>query len=297
MELVCDYMHEDSLRQELNALTRRTFGFDFESWVQGGFCGEDYCPYSFREEGQIVANVSVNRMIFAQSGAEKHYFQLGTVMTEEKYRRRGLGRKLIEHVLERYEQVGDGVYLFGNLDALNFYRSMGFQELLQYAYTLKPGAVLLEGRPFRLVRKGPSALWERYEHAVQNGAAFSSLEQKNRYGLQMFYTAEGDNVWYSDELDCFAVLEEEKLEKEKKEDTLTLASMIGERKVPLAAVLSRLNLHGRPVRLGFSPLAEDAALFDAAPFDGGEDYRLFYRGAQLESIPQERLFFPLLSHA
>lgn len=289
MELVSGYMHHADLRQELNALTRRTFGFDFESWVRGGFCGEDYLPYSFQENGQIVANVSVNRMIFDQNGVEKRYFQLGTVMTDEDCRRRGLARQLMTLVLEQYERAGDGVYLFGNLDALGFYRKLGFRELLQYEYTLKPGAVKPEGKPFRPAWEEASVLWGRYEHAVRNGTVFSSLEQKNRYGLQMFYTAGLDNVWYSDDLDCFAVLEAEK-------ETLILVGVAAERKIPLERILSRLEIGSRTVRLGFSPLPEDASLFEAAPFDGGEDYRLFYRGEELESIRRERLYFPLLSH-
>ena len=290
MELVSGYMHHADLRQELNALTRRTFGFDFESWVQGGFCGEDYLPYSFRENGRIVANVSVNRMIFDQNGVEKRYFQLGTVMTDEACRRRGLARRLMTLVLEQYERAGDGVYLFGNLGALDFYRKLGFRELLQYEYTLKSGAVKPEGKPFHPAWEDASAFRGRYEHAVRNGAVFASLEQKNRCGLQVFYTAGLDNVWYSDDLDCFAVLEEEK-------NVLILAGVAAEGKIPLERILSRLKIGSRIVRLGFSPLAEDAALFEAAPFDGGDDYRLFYRGEELESIQRERLYFPLLSHA
>ena len=290
MELVSGYMHHADLRQELNALTRRTFGFDFESWVQGGFCGEDYLPFSFRENGRIVANVSVNRMIFDQNGVEKRYFQLGTVMTDEACRRRGLARRLMTLVLEQYERAGDGVYLFGNLGALDFYRKLGFRELLQYEYTLKSGAVKPEGKPFHPAWEDASAFRGRYEHAVRNGAVFASLEQKNRCGLQVFYTAGLDNVWYSDDLDCFAVLEEEK-------NLLILAGVAAEGKIPLERILSRLKIGSRIVRLGFSPLAEDAALFEAAPFDGGDDYRLFYRGEELESIQRERLYFPLLSHA
>ena len=290
MELVSGYMHHADLRQELNALIRRTFGFDFESWVQGGFCGEDYLPYSFRENGRIVANVSVNRMIFDQNGVEKRYFQLGTVMTDEACRRRGLARRLMTLVLEQYERAGDGVYLFGNLGALDFYRKLGFRELLQYEYTLKSGAVKPEGKPFHPAWEDASAFRGRYEHAVRNGAVFASLEQKNRCGLQVFYTAGLDNVWYSDDLDCFAVLEEEK-------NVLILAGVAAEGKIPLERILSRLKIGSRIVRLGFSPLAEDAALFEAAPFDGGDDYRLFYRGEELESIQRERLYFPLLSHA
>ena len=106
----------------------------------------------------------------------------------------------------------------------------------------------------------------------------------------MFYTAGLDNIWYSDDLDCFVVLEEEK-------NVLILAGVAAERKIPLERILSRLDIGRRTVRLGFSPLPEDASLFKAAPFDGGEKYRLFYRGEDLESIQRERLYFPLLSHA
>ena len=125
---------------------------------------------------------------------------------------------------------------------------------------------------------------------VTSRAVFSSLEQKNRYGLQMFYTADLETVWYSDNLDCFIVLGAEK-------DTLILAGVAAEQKIPLEMILSRLDIGRRTVRLGFSPLPEDASLFKAAPFDGGEKYRLFYRGEELESIQRERLYFPLLSHA
>ena len=290
MKMLRKYMHNTVFRYELNAMTRRTFGFDFENWMQNGFRAEEYIPYSFEEKGRIVANVSVNRMIFDQNGAEKRYFQLGTVMTDEACRRRGLARRLMTLVLEQYEPAGDGVYLFGNLGALDFYRKLGFRELLQYEYTLKPGAVKPTGKPFRPAKKDALALRERYEHAVRNGAVFSSLEQKNRCGLQMFYTAGLDNIWYSDDLDCFVVLEEEK-------NVLILAGVAAERKIPLERILSRLDIGRRTVRLGFSPLPEDASLFKAAPFDGGEKYRLFYRGEELESIQRERLYFPLLSHA
>ena len=40
-----------------------------------------------------------------------------------------------------------------------------------------------------------------------------------------------------------------------------------------------------------------ADLFDAEPYNGAEDYRLFYLGDTLKSIEQEKLYFPELSHA
>ena len=32
-------------------------------------------------------------------------------------------------------------------------------------------------------------------------------------------------------------------------------------------------------------------------YDDGDDYRLFYRGEKLESIEQDKLYFPDFSHA
>ena len=52
MELVFDYIRNDALRHQLNALTRKTFGFDFEKWVATGYYEGDYIPYSFVETGR-----------------------------------------------------------------------------------------------------------------------------------------------------------------------------------------------------------------------------------------------------
>ena len=126
MELISNYMNDDTYRHMLNELTRKTFGFDFESWVTQGYFEGDYIPYSFINEGRIISNVSVNRMKFTQNGTMKYYIQLGTVMTDENYRKQGLASKLIKHVIEEYEQEYDGIYLFANLNALEFYQKMNF---------------------------------------------------------------------------------------------------------------------------------------------------------------------------
>ena len=44
MELVSDYMREDTMRHALNELTRKTFFFDFEDWVTGGYFEGDIFP-------------------------------------------------------------------------------------------------------------------------------------------------------------------------------------------------------------------------------------------------------------
>ena len=74
-----------------------------------------------------------------------------------------------------------------------------------------------------------------------------------------------------------------------------LQSVLCARRLPLADILSRIS---EPVdTLGFAPEASDAALFDATPWDGGEDYRLFIAGDSLRGVQAQGLCFPALSHA
>ena len=292
MEFIYDYMRDETLRHALNELTRKTFCFDFESWVTDGYSEGDYIPHSFIEDGKILANVSANIMHFMQNGVSKNYIQLGTVMTDEAYRRQGLAGKLIKMVVEKYEKECDGIYLFGNLESLDFYRKMGFAEGLEYRYFVKP-EFLPKGKAekgFTAVDASDAAMKEKYLHAVRNSAVNSSFEQVNKFGLQLFYTGGFDTLYYAEDLDCFVSFE-------KEEDMLLLNSVICEKVVSLADVLKHLDGGISSIRLGFAPLAEDRKLCDAFVYDGADDYRFFYKGEELKSIENEQLYFPEYSHA
>ena len=292
MEVIYDYMRDDNLRHKLNTLTQKIFGFDFENWVTGGYFEGDYIPYSFMEDGKILANVSVNRMNFIQNGVRKNYVQIGTVMTDESYRKQGFARRLMEHVFKEYENKCDGIYLFGDLKALDFYRKLGLEESVEYQYSLKQDWLKGEktGTPFRKIDEKDKQIKLKYMDAVRNSAVNTALEQVNKYGLQMFYTADLCDVYYEDDIDCFVVME-------KLDDTITLKSVISKEHILMKDVISHIDVEYNCLRLGFPPCAKDAYLFDASVYDGGDDYRLFYCGKELESIEKEKLFFPQLSHA
>ena len=189
MELVSDYMREDTMRHALNELTRKTFFFDFEDWVTGGYFEGDYIPYSFIEDGKIIANVSANRMTFLQNGVERNYIQIGTVMTDEAYRRQGLARKLIEHVVKQYKDSCDGFYLFANLDALDFYDKCGFSRETEYQYKVKEEFCrnMSKGEWFVPVNTADVQMKQKYMDMIRHSAANSSMEQINKFGLQTFY--------------------------------------------------------------------------------------------------------------
>lgn len=292
MELVCDYMRDDTLRHALNELAKKTFWIDFEDWVTGGYFEGDYIPYSFMENGKIISNVSANRMTFLQNGVERNYIQVGTVMTDENYRRQGLAKKLIDHVIKQYKDNCDGFYLFANLEALEFYDQCGFSRVTEYRYEVKEEFCKRrsEGERFMPVNTADGKMKQKYMDMIRHSAVNSSMEQINKFGLQMFYTADMENVCYAKDLDCFIVAETEG-------DTLFLQSIICENQVALSDVLCRMSGEYHECRLGFTPTLKDIDMCIAEKYDGAEDYRLFYFGDQLKSIEKEKLYFPELSHA
>ena len=292
MELVSDYMRDDTLRHALNDLTKRTFGFDFEAWVTGGYFEGDYIPYSFIEDGKIIANVSANKMTFLQNGVERNYIQIGTVMTDEAYRRQGLAKKLMEHVVKQYKDDCDGFYLFANLDAVDFYNKCGFSKETEYRYSVKDEFCMGKstGEIFMPVNTADEQMKQKYMDMVRCSAVNSSLEQINKFGLQMFYTADMENVYYAKDIDCFIVAETE-------ENTLLLQSIICENQVALSDVLQRVRGEYHKCQLGFVLDLKDMDMCEAEKYDGSDDYRLFYFGEQLKSIEKEKLYFPKLSHA
>lgn len=292
MELVSNYMRDDTLRHALNDLTKKTFGFDFEGWVTGGYFEGDYIPYSLIEDGKIISNVSANRMTFLQNGVDRNYIQIGTVMTDEAYRRQGLAKKLMEHVIKQYKDDCDGFYLFANPDAVVFYNRCGFSKETEYRYSVKNEFCMGKsaGEIFMPVNTADEQMKQKYMDMVRRSAVNSSLEQLNKFGLQMFYSADMENVYYAKDMDCFIVAEME-------ENTLHLQSIICENHVTLLDVLQRVKGEYHNCQLGFTPALKDMDICVAEQYDGADDYRLFYLGEQLKSIENEKLYFLELSHA
>ena len=131
---------------------------------------------------------------------------------------------------------------------------------------------------------------QKYMDMVRRSAVNSSLEQLNKFGLQMFYTADMETVYYAKDMDCFIVAEME-------ENTLLLQSILCEKHVTLLDILQRVEGEYHNCQIGFTPAFTDMDICVAEQYDGADDYRLFYLGEQLKSIENEKLYFPELSHA
>ena len=292
MDLIKNYMLDDILWCKLNKLTQKTFCFDFENWVTNGYFEGDYIPYSVYDGENILSNASANIMNFIQNGKQKNYIQIGTVMTDESYRRQGLASKLINTIIGDYNGKCDGIYLFSDLSAVDFYKKLGFKTVNQYAYKIKNSVIskINFKSSFKKLDPQDKYMRDKYLHYIRNCALSSAFEQLNKFSLQMFYTSELENVYYSEKLDSFIVADIEN-------ENVLLHSVLIQNNTSLKNIISELPSNTSSISLGYTPLEQDKDICDCTVFDGGEDYRLFIFGNQLDSIETDRLFFPTLSHA
>jgi len=134
--LISDYMNKDKYRISFNKLAMNTFGLDFEQWYQNDLFYNIYCCYSYIFENEVIANVSINKMDLVVEGQKKKAIQLGTVMTHPDHRNQGLSASLINHIIEKYGNEYDIIYLFANNSVLEFYPKFGFKKVIESAYEL-----------------------------------------------------------------------------------------------------------------------------------------------------------------
>lgn len=285
MEFICGYMDDEEYRPLLSELTGEIFGFSFESWYSSGFFEGEYIPYSYLENGKIIANTSANIMRFAYNGEEKFYIQIGTVMTRPEYRKQGLARSLIEKILTDYKAVADGFYLFANLNALRFYEKIGFQRQDQWRYIIVGsgcGISLIDD--FLPVGKEHRDAYVQMLKSAKLNAAFDHI---NRCSLQMFYTMEMENVYFNSLLNCYAIMHAEG-------DVLHLDSIISSNELDLKNMIQDKGAYSKIV-LGFTPKERES--FEAECYNGEDEYRFYYIGSDLECISKDKLYLPVMSHA
>lgn len=282
---VKSYRKEDSLRQSLNCLTKKTFGFDFERWYQAGLWSDKYRPYSLVHRDEIVANVSVNPIDFLVEDRLIPTIQIGTVMTDPAYRHRGLCRVLMDIVIKEYEESSELIYLYANDSVLNFYPKFGFQKAEEFIYTKslvrkKSG---YQVRKLNLRQEKDLAL---ARNLVENTLPTAKYSMVGNPDLVMFYLTSFllDNVCYIPELELLSVVEYE-------EGTLKLLDVFCPHSFDLEEVINALLTEdAMNVRLGFTPKDTEGFLCELLREEGTT---FFVRG----NNPLKMGRFPELSHA
>ena len=79
--------------------------------------------------------------------------------------------------------------------------------------------------------------------------------------------------------------------------SLLILYYISKQHISMKDVVSHIDDVYDSLVLGFSPVSGDREMFEVSVYDDRSDDRLFYRGKDLKSIEEEKLFFPQLSHA
>lgn len=134
--IVGNFLDKEQYRKSFNNLAYKTFGLDFEYWYKKGYLKSGYIPYAIIDRGQVISNISINKFELVIEGEVKKAIQIGTVMTDENFRNRGLSATLMKYVIDKYEKNYDLIYLFANNTVLDFYPKFGFKRTLEKTYII-----------------------------------------------------------------------------------------------------------------------------------------------------------------
>ncbi len=285
-EIVKNYRANDALRRSFNSLAEKTFGLNFENWYQNGFWGDNYNPYSVVIDGQVVANVSVNRTDLVMDGARRQLLQLGTVMTDERYRNRGYIRAIMQQIDQDHPNA-DGVYLFANDSVVEFYPKFGFRKSHEYEYS-KAVCAAGECRMEQIIMDSPEN-WALLTRAMEENQFCDSCHMADNPGLIFFYVSQfmQDCAYYCKDLDAWVVAERE-------DDTMLIHNIFAKVPIELDDVISAFGAGINRVTLGFTPA--DTAGWTKKRI-GQDDCTFFVKGRAFDDFEGKALRIPSLSHA
>ncbi len=285
-QLVSNVHENEQIKKSFNDLTQKVFCFNFQDWDNKGLWTKDYKPYVIVDGERVISNVSVNFMTFLLDGVKKQYIQLGTVMTDPDYRNQGLGRRLMEHILNEYKKA-DGIFLFGNDSVLDYYPRFGFTVGTQYEYFQE----IDSSKALMLAEKIDMKKLENVNKvldAFQARTANERLGMIDNRGIAGFYATQlmSENYYYLKEENAYVIAEIEK-------NTLYLNLVIADHVVDLNRVIYSFGNTVREVVFHFTPLGCNQF---SRRVHKEEDSTYFYLGEDLKQITEKQLMFPTTSH-
>lgn len=245
--IVTFYREKAKLRNSFNVLAQETFGIDFEPWYQLGFWTDRYQPYSIEENGEIIANASVNKLTFHMHGMRYSALQIGTVMTKADYRRQGHARKLMQHIFNLYDDY-DIIYLFANKEAKAFYETFDFRVLQEHQYVLNRSFTPTpwDKRIMDMHQKLDRDMLINY---CENKYINNVFDVSNNGSIAAFYATLvfPENFYYIESLDAIVVAT-------ISDSVLTLHDVICDRKLNLLDVIPKvIDQPVKQVVFGFTP--------------------------------------------
>ncbi len=276
---------QTALRESFNALATKTFNLSFEQWFQDGYWTDKYIPYAIVDDGKVVANASVNIMNTIWQGCMRRYIQIGTVMTDEDYRNQGLSRRLMDEILNDWEDKCDAIYLFANKTVLEFYPKFGFEKVMQFQHELEVTPKQGNVKRLNMSRKEEREFLQKY---YEKSNPFSELPMLNNFELLMFYCSSfmSEHIYYCEDYDAVVIAIQDR-------DTFVCFDIYCEGDKDLADIISVVSESSiQKAVLQFTP--KNLGKGSISPIHEGEDI-LFILKENL--FVDNKLMFPSLCHA
>lgn len=286
MKIVNHYRQNEILRRSFNRLAEQTFGIYFEDWYQNGFWKDNYDPYSVVIDGEVVANVSLNRTDMVIGGQRKRLYQLGTVMTAPEHRGKGYIRSIMAEI-EKDTADADGVYLFANDSVLDFYSKFAFTRGTEYLYN-KAVSQNTKITAVPVSMDGPDA-WMQLALAMEETDILSDCQAVGNPGLVFFYVSQfmQNDVYYLENLTAWVIAEVEN-------GVLFLHNVFAPSPIDLDSVIAAFGSGIMQVTLGFTPKDKSGWQFRELL---EEDSTFFVKGPAFSCFTEKKLRIPRLSHA
>ncbi|WP_107841202.1 GNAT family N-acetyltransferase [Metasolibacillus meyeri] len=289
-ELVSDYRNNESLKESFNALAMKTFELDFRGWYNRGYWNNKYIPYSFIDEGKVISNASVNKMSIIIDGKMYKGIQIGTVMTDENYRNKGLAKQLMQHIMKEYENTYDFMYLFANDTVLDFYPKFGFTRLHESEFSLDLAKssiqMSMDAKVKQLTIEKDLALLEKFAKNRYTNSMILDVEHNESLLMFYFTIVFHEAIFYVEDLETIVLMAEE-------EDTLHIFDIISLNAQNVEAVLASV-VHETTKKVIFNFTPDFSIEGMKASIMPNDDEALFV--LTKESLLKGNFMFPLTSH-
>jgi len=286
-KLIKNYRNDHELRESFNELANIAFGISFKTWYENGYWNEDYIPFSFVEDGKVLANVSVNTCDMRWDGHIHHMIQIGTVMTHPDHRHKGYIRLLMEEIEKDYGDKVEGMYLFANDTVLEFYPKFGYRMMDEYQCS--KAMKLTSGRTVTKVPMKDKSDWDRFKLILDTYDQDGEYVMTNDSDLYMYYMVNvyTNNVYYIPDTDTYVVAVEEN-------GSLNIKGIWSRRDIDIDEVIAHFGSGIQRVTLSFTPKDRSGYEEKKASF---EDTTLFVKGKVFENWGDKKFMFQELSHA
>ncbi len=289
-QLLIGYQEKSEYRHSFNDLAKNVFGISFEGWYKAGYWNKKYIPYTLFDGNKAVANASVNIMDFNSIGERKRYIQVGTVMTDENYRNKGLSRFLMKRILDDWNHQCEFIYLYANSTVLDFYPKLGFNHVKEYEYFKKIKKISTS--QFEKLNMNVQANRDKLYDYLKNTKVFSKLSMQENADLVIFYciTFLKDCVYFLKSLDVIAIAK-------INNNQIHLLDVFSKVEIDLNDIIDSLcHINTDSVLLGFTP--KDVTSYEVRQVDEVlKDEVLFIQNGKTALFDNHKIMFPLLSHA